>query len=381
MGVPRTTRTTRTTRIIGTTDLTIATTRWYDLGTRAAAYPTHRVVSWPGRGTRRPGLAAMRSQGGRMPGPQSDQPNTARRGLGRSAREVGKPLQRLWWPAAVAAFSLLAGVSLAGAQRAAESAHPVYYVETRQKAMALTFDVSWGDKMLPKVLAVLQAEHQQATFFVSGPWAQTHPDLVKAILAGGNELASHGQAHVDLGGRSASAIADNLAAADTILRTYTGSTALRFFRPPNGDWSGRVVETARGLGYETIIWSIDSLDWKNPGINVIVRRVVSGAFPGAIILLHASDTCRQTDLALPSIIQDLRRGGWRLVTLGQLWAMGPAVRRDPRGSGVRPNWPPVEGASSAGTAPSSMAPGRNAAPRAAPGSPPVPAVSSGGAAA
>ncbi len=315
-----------------------------------------------------------------MLGPQRDQPNTARQGLGRSTGEGGKPAQRLWWSAAVTAGLLLAGVSVAGAQRAAESAQPVYYVETRQRAMALTFDVSWGDKMLSKVLAVLQGEHQQATFFVSGPWAQTNPELVKAILAGGNELASHGQAHVNLGDRSTSAIADNLGAADTILRTYSGGTAVRFFRPPNGDWSGRVVETARGLGYETIIWSIDSLDWTNPGVNVIVRRVVSGAFPGAIILLHASDTCRQTDLALPSIIRDLHRGGWRLVTLGQLWAMGPAVRRDPRGSGIRPNWPPV-GVGSSTTARSSTTPGRSTAPGAVPGSPPVPAVSRGAAAA
>jgi polysaccharide deacetylase family sporulation protein PdaB len=248
---------------------------------------------------------------------------------------------RRFWPVAACAAAVLCASAVARAQDAARRAQPVYYIETRSKVMALTFDVSWGERMLPRVLSELRAAHQVATFFVSGPWAETHPDLVQSILAGGNELASHGQAHVDLGNLSSAAIADNVGAADSILRRYNGNRPLRFFRPPNGDWSPRSVETAAGLGYETIIWSIDSLDWKNPGVGVIVRRVVSAAFPGAIILLHASDTCHQTDLALPLILRDLRAGGWRLVTLGQLWDMGAPVRHDPRGSGVRPNWPPI----------------------------------------
>lgn len=192
--------------------------------------------------------------------------------------------------------------------------------------------------MLPKVLAILNAYHQPATFFLSGPWAKTHAQLVRDIQQSGGELASHGQAHVDLGAYSTAAIAANIGAADTILRQYTNGP-LRFFRPPNGDWSARSVETASGLGYQTIIWSIDSRDWMNPGVHTIVSRVVNGAFPGAIILLHASDTCQQTDLALPTIITQVRAHGYRLVTLGQLWAMGPARHDDPRGSGHKPNIP------------------------------------------
>ena len=202
--------------------------------------------------------------------------------------------------------------------------------------MALTFDVSWGEQMLPKVLAILRQEQQPATFFLSGPWSKTHPDAVRAIIEGGNEIASHGQAHVNLSGYGDAAIADNVGAADAILRGYTDKP-LRFFRPPNGDWNGRVVEVSRGLGYETVIWSIDSRDWMNPGTANIISRVTRQAFPGAIILFHASDTCKQTDLALPTVITQLRAQGYRLVTLGELWQMGPAMRDDPRGSGRKPN--------------------------------------------
>ncbi len=241
----------------------------------------------------------------------------------------------LW---AALCIGLLFGGSAVRAHAAESTARPVYYIRANEKAMALTFDVSWGDVMLPKVLTILTAYHQPATFFLSGPWAKTHPQLVAAIQKAGGEIASHGQAHVDLGGYSTSAIAANIGSADTILRQYTDAP-LRFFRPPNGDWSPRSVATATGLGYETIIWSIDSRDWMNPGVNTIVTRVANGAFPGAIILLHASDTCKQTDLALPTIITRVRAEGYRLVTLGQLWDMGPAMRDDPRGSGQKPNMP------------------------------------------
>jgi len=245
-------------------------------------------------------------------------------------------VRRLWLLWLVGVAFLGGSLALSRARAADRTALPVYYIATTQRVMALTFDVSWGETMLPKVLAILAREHQTATFFLSGPWSGSHPDLVRAILAGGNEIASHGQQHVNLSDVATNAIANNIGAADTILRGYTGRP-LQFFRPPNGDFDGRVVEVARGLGYETVIWSIDSRDWMNPGVSSIISRVTREAFPGAIILFHASDTCKQTDIALPTVISDLRAEGYRLVTLGELWAMGPAMRDDPRGSGRKPN--------------------------------------------
>ena len=245
-------------------------------------------------------------------------------------------MRRVWLLLVAALLFLSGSVAAARERLAQDSASPVYYIGTTQKAMALTFDVSWGESMLPKVLDILRRYDQTATFFLSGPWARTHAGLVRDILAGGNEIASHGQRHINLSGVSTAGIADNIGAADAVLRAYT-ERPLRFFRPPNGDFNGRVVEAARGLGYETIIWSVDSRDWMNPGVADIVSRVERDAFPGAILLFHASDTCKQTDLALPAVITGLRAQGYRLVTLGDLWSMGPPVRQDPRGSGTKPN--------------------------------------------
>jgi polysaccharide deacetylase family sporulation protein PdaB len=213
---------------------------------------------------------------------------------------------------------------------AATLSRPVFYVKTDQKAVALTFDISWGTKTPPLVLSVLEKMNQKATFFLSGPWARRNQAIVKTIADAGHEIASHGEDHVNLSTLGKDAVADNIQKAHLVLREIAGAEA-RFFRPPNGDYDDTVVQTAKSLGYETIIWSVDSLDWKNPGVFAMISRVTRLVHPGAIILFHASDSSRETHLALPETLTSLKDAGYKVVTLGDLWKMGEPGRDDPRG--------------------------------------------------
>ncbi|MFZ5814497.1 MAG: polysaccharide deacetylase family sporulation protein PdaB [Bacillota bacterium] len=194
---------------------------------------------------------------------------------------------------------------------------PIYSAKTEEKVVALTFDISWGHKMAPKVLDVLKQENVKATFFLSGPWAKNHVELVKRIQADGHQIESHGQEHVDLNTLGRERAARNIAAAHSILQELTGRGPT-YIRPPNGAFNKESVQAAKDLGYATVIWSVDSLDWKNPGVNVIVNRTVKLAHPGAIILMHASDSCKQTDQALPTVLRTLRQQGYRFVLLDEL---------------------------------------------------------------
>lgn len=194
-------------------------------------------------------------------------------------------------------------------------------VKTDQRALALTFDISWGTVMPAKVLAVLVRERVPATFFLSGPWAARHPDYVRALVRDGFEVESHGWAHVNFSGLGYAGVVANIRRADGVLRELTGRP-VRFIRPPNGDFNRMSLAAARSLGYTTVTWGTDSWDWMNPGVDTIVRRVVDRAFPGDIVLLHASDTCKQTDAALPVIVRELRRKGYRLLTLADLLRLG-----------------------------------------------------------
>lgn len=213
---------------------------------------------------------------------------------------------------------------------AASTQMPVFYVQTQRRIAALTFDISWGDKTPDKVLDVLRKYNQKATFFLSGPWANHYRDIVARIVNNGHEIASHGQEHVNLSAESRESVYNNIKSAHDILVNVTRTTP-RYFRPPNGDYDDVVILTARELGYETVIWSVDSLDWKNPGVAYMVERVSKLCFPGAIILFHASDSATQTHEALPMIIENLRAAGYELVPLGQLMTAGKPGRDDPRG--------------------------------------------------
>jgi polysaccharide deacetylase family sporulation protein PdaB len=196
----------------------------------------------------------------------------------------------------------------------------IYSVETDRKIVALTFDISWGEVRTEPILKVLEQKGvKKATFFLSSPWAESHPDIVQKIVNMGFEIGSHGHKHENYSTLSEEQIREQINKADTILTKVTGKKP-KLIRFPNGDFDKRVLRIADQLGYKTIQWDTDSLDWKNPGVNVIVDRVVKKAHPGDIILMHASDSCRQTHEALPQIIDQLRAKGYEFVTVSELLA-------------------------------------------------------------
>jgi peptidoglycan-N-acetylglucosamine deacetylase len=204
-----------------------------------------------------------------------------------------------------------------GARHTSGKPQPLYGVTTRKQEVALTFDISWGEVMPPTVADILREQCVQATIFLSGPYSSKHPDLVRQLAADGHEMASHGWLHKNMSSYSRDQIVDSIQKTHDVIKDLTGQEA-RFIRPPNGDFNDRVVQTAAEMGYTVVIWSLDSLDWLNPGVQKIVDRVLTRVKPGDVILMHASDTCKQTDQALPAIIQGLRGQGLSIVTLGAL---------------------------------------------------------------
>jgi polysaccharide deacetylase family sporulation protein PdaB len=196
----------------------------------------------------------------------------------------------------------------------------IYSVKTDKKQVALTFDISWGEERTGPILDVLEQKGlKKATFFLSSPWAEAHPDLVKRIVEMGYEIGSHGHRHDNYSQYNEQQIRTQIGKADHILTQLTGKKP-NLIRYPNGDFDKRVLRIADQMGYKSIQWDTDSLDWMNPGKDKIINRVVSKAHPGDIILVHASDSCRQTHEALPVIIDQLREKGYEFVTVSELIA-------------------------------------------------------------
>jgi len=188
---------------------------------------------------------------------------------------------------------------------------------TEQKVVALTFDHSWGNKFTPAILDTLKQNDIKVTFFIMGPWAQKYPDVAKRMVTDGHEIASHGYRHQNYGDMTREWIKEDLEKSHALIKDVTGVDA-KLIRPPNGHYSQLSLKVTEELGYRTIIWNIDSLDWKNPGRDVIVERVMKRLKPGGIILMHASDTPVQTAEALPILLEKIKAEGYKIVTVSQL---------------------------------------------------------------
>lgn len=194
----------------------------------------------------------------------------------------------------------------------------IYSVPTDKKLIALTFDISWGDTRPSPIIKILKEKNvQKSTFFLSSPWSKSHPDIVKEIKDSGFEIGSHGHKHVNYTTLSDDEIRKQIATANSVLTDMIGKEP-NLLRLPNGDFDKRVLRIAESMNYKVIQWDTDSLDWKNIGVQNIVERVVSKAHPGDIVLLHASDSSKQTHEALPLIIDQLRQQGYEFVTVSDL---------------------------------------------------------------
>ncbi len=202
--------------------------------------------------------------------------------------------------------------------------HAIYKVATERKVAALTFDISWGTKVPGPVMDILKEHNVKSTFFLSGPWALQYPEYPRRLVKEGHEIASHGNRHIDLDKESADTVREEIIKAHHSISEVTGVEA-RLIRTPNGAYNDMVLDVADQLGYKVIQWSNDSLDWKNPGVDAIVNRVLDKIHPGAIILMHASDTCLQTPEALPKVLEGLKAKGYELVTVTELLDEGPGV--------------------------------------------------------
>ncbi|MDD2621338.1 MAG: polysaccharide deacetylase family sporulation protein PdaB [Syntrophomonadaceae bacterium] len=201
--------------------------------------------------------------------------------------------------------------------QAYHSKKPIYEVQTDKKIAALTFDISWGNKTPLPVIEILKDNDVHCTFFLSGPWVKEYPDVVNRIKDDGHEIGSHGYRHVNLSNYSKTEIMEEIMKAHKNIKDVAKIEA-NLIRTPNGDYNDQVIDAAHEVKYEVIQWSTDSLDWMNPGTNTIIERVSKKVHPGDIILMHASDTCKQTTEALPVVIKNLKSQGYELVTVSEL---------------------------------------------------------------
>lgn len=186
--------------------------------------------------------------------------------------------------------------------------------------VALTFDDGPNPNTTPQVLDILRRLGAKATFFVLGENAVRHGHIVARAAAEGHEIGSHTWDHPNLTRLSREAIISQMdRTADTIRSAIGHNPAV--MRPPYGATNENIINLmASRYGTPSIMWSVDTQDWKHPGVDVVIHRVVDRAKSGSIILLH--DIHASTVAAVEGVVRGLQERGFRLVTVSELIAMG-----------------------------------------------------------
>jgi polysaccharide deacetylase family sporulation protein PdaB len=192
---------------------------------------------------------------------------------------------------------------------------PIYSVDTSEKKIALTFDVSWGLDNTEKILQVLEEYNVKATFFLVGAWAEDNTDMVKKIHDRGHEIANHSTKHPDMTKISRERIIKEVEITDAKIMELTGESS-NIFRCPSGTYNDNVIETLKDINHYCIQWDVDSIDWKEEGADLEYNRVISKTKPGSIILFHNS--AKYTPENLPKIIKTLKAGGYNFTKISEL---------------------------------------------------------------
>lgn len=194
---------------------------------------------------------------------------------------------------------------------------PIYSVDTEEKKVALSFDAAWGNEDTQQILDILKKNDVRVTFFMTGGWVGSYPDDVKAISDAGHDLGNHSENHKNMSGLSEEEKTKELLSVHEKVKELTGKE-MQLFRPPYGDYDDRVILNAKENGYYTIQWSVDSLDWKDYGIDSIIDTVLNHEElkNGAIILCH--NGAKYTADALEALITGLKDKGYEIVPISEL---------------------------------------------------------------
>lgn len=185
------------------------------------------------------------------------------------------------------------------------------------KYISVSFDAAWGADDTIQILDTLDKYNVKATFFMTGGWVDSFPDMVKEIYARGHDLGNHSQNHKQMSKLSANEQKTEIMTVSDKIRELTGYEVF-LFRPPYGDYNSTLINTVYSCNHYPIQWDVDSLDWKDYGVENIIKTVTQhkALGNGSIILMH--NGAKYTAEALDTVLSTLQSQGYTLVPVSQL---------------------------------------------------------------
>lgn len=187
----------------------------------------------------------------------------------------------------------------------------IYRGNTENKNASLMINVYWGTEYLEPMLDVLQEKGVKTTFFVGGYWVAQNEEMLTKIVQSGHEIANHGYYHKDQGTLSFEHNLEEIKLNHALVKSTCG-VEMTLFAPPSGSYSTNTLEAAEQLGYKTIMWSKDTIDWRDKDADLIFSRATKNMQNGDLILMHPTQCTYQ---ALSKIIDAYQNAGFTLTTV------------------------------------------------------------------
>lgn len=192
-------------------------------------------------------------------------------------------------------------------------AAPYYHGNTDKKNVTLMVNVYWGTEYIEDMLAAFEEYGVRTTFFVGGTWAEKNPETLKKIHEAGHEIGNHGYFHLDHKKISDEKNTEEILVCERMVKSIIGvKTAL--FAPPSGSFSKQTLSIAKELGYQTIMWSKDTIDWRDKDENLVYSRATKNLKGGDLILMHPTE---HTAKALRRILGFCKENGFSVVTVSE----------------------------------------------------------------
>lgn len=186
------------------------------------------------------------------------------------------------------------------------------------KRIALTFDDGPHAAYTAEILSILKEYGVKATFFVVGHNAESYPALVKQASEEGHEIGNHTYSHPKLKEQNAESFSCELEKTRAVLESITGISPI-LFRPPEGFREGVIKTVAEEQGYQMVLWSVDTEDWRGRSADQIEKAIMKDVKDGSIILCHDYVVGQShTPEALRRVIPKLLEEGYEFVTVSDL---------------------------------------------------------------
>ena len=189
----------------------------------------------------------------------------------------------------------------------------IYHGNVKNKNVSLMFNVYENSEVVEKIIQTLNSYDVKATFFVGGCWADDNEKTLNSIVKSGNEIANHGYFHKDHKKLSYEKNYEEISLTGKIIKALCGVEPV-LFAPPSGSFNENTLASASDLGYKVIMWSKDTIDWRDSDTETIFNRASKNPSNGDLILMHPKE---HTLNVLPKIIEFYKNLGYNIVTVSQ----------------------------------------------------------------